>query len=94
MMSSCRFGEILDDLEKDPESHGGPPDCVVSRRDSSQFGFRVWQCALQAGGTVSASLVHGCYSNLAISLAISLTRAGSAPPVGCLAGLPSCLESV
>jgi hypothetical protein len=25
-----RFAEILDDLEKDPESHGGPPDCVAS----------------------------------------------------------------
>lgn len=24
-----RYTEILEDLKKDPESHGGPPDCIV-----------------------------------------------------------------
>lgn len=24
-----RYGEILDDLQADPESHGGPPDCIL-----------------------------------------------------------------
>ncbi|KAH6822861.1 pantothenate kinase [Perilla frutescens var. hirtella] len=24
-----RYAEILDDLKKDPESHGGPPDCIL-----------------------------------------------------------------
>ncbi|KAL9258797.1 Damage-control phosphatase-like protein [Drosera capensis] len=24
-----RYGEILEDLKKDPESHGGPPDCIL-----------------------------------------------------------------
>ncbi|KAH9603550.1 hypothetical protein KSS87_011313 [Heliosperma pusillum] len=23
-----RYGEILEDIKKDPESHGGPPDCI------------------------------------------------------------------
>lgn len=26
-----RYAQILDDLKKDPESHGGPPDCIVSQ---------------------------------------------------------------
>ncbi|KAJ0641185.1 putative damage-control phosphatase [Helianthus annuus] len=26
-----RYGEILEDFKKDPESHGGPPDCIVSK---------------------------------------------------------------
>lgn len=26
---SERYGKILDDLQEDPESHGGPPDCVL-----------------------------------------------------------------
>lgn len=25
-----RYTAILEDLKKDPESHGGPPDCIVS----------------------------------------------------------------
>lgn len=25
-----RYSDILQDLKKDPESHGGPPDCIVS----------------------------------------------------------------
>ncbi|RYR06844.1 hypothetical protein Ahy_B05g074163 isoform A [Arachis hypogaea] len=24
-----RYGDILEDLKKDPESHGGPPDCIL-----------------------------------------------------------------
>ncbi|KAF5760384.1 putative at2g17340, three-helix bundle domain, AF1104-like superfamily protein [Helianthus annuus] len=24
-----RYGEILEDFKKDPESHGGPPDCIL-----------------------------------------------------------------
>jgi len=24
-----RYADILEDLKKDPESHGGPPDCIV-----------------------------------------------------------------
>ncbi|KAL9231782.1 hypothetical protein vseg_006958 [Gypsophila vaccaria] len=24
-----RYGEILEDIKKDPESHGGPPDCIL-----------------------------------------------------------------
>jgi hypothetical protein len=26
----CRYGEILDDIQSNPEKHGGPPDCIVS----------------------------------------------------------------
>lgn len=29
-MEPGRYAEILEDLKKDPESHGGPPDCIVS----------------------------------------------------------------
>lgn len=25
-----RYSAILEDIKKDPESHGGPPDCIVS----------------------------------------------------------------
>ncbi|KNA18261.1 hypothetical protein SOVF_072590 [Spinacia oleracea] len=39
-----RFGEILEDLKKDPESHGGPPDCILLCRLREQvlreLGFR------------------------------------------------------
>ncbi|XWS39657.1 hypothetical protein CRYUN_Cryun18bG0073900 [Craigia yunnanensis] len=32
-----RYAEILDDLKKDPESHGGPPDCVLLCRLREQI---------------------------------------------------------
>ncbi|XVF44681.1 hypothetical protein PTKIN_Ptkin02bG0143700 [Pterospermum kingtungense] len=39
-----RYAEILDDLKKDPESHGGPPDCILLCRLREQvlreLGFR------------------------------------------------------
>ncbi|CAO2814791.1 unnamed protein product [Amaranthus hypochondriacus] len=39
-----RYGEILEDLKKDPESHGGPPDCILLCRLREQVlrevGFR------------------------------------------------------
>ncbi|XP_065854236.1 damage-control phosphatase At2g17340 [Euphorbia lathyris] len=39
-----RYSEILDDLKKDPESHGGPPDCILLCRLREQIlrelGFR------------------------------------------------------
>ncbi|KAM7258013.1 hypothetical protein ACFE04_013754 [Oxalis oulophora] len=39
-----RYGEILEDMKKDPESHGGPPDCVMLCRIREQIlrelGFR------------------------------------------------------
>lgn len=39
-----RYGEILEDMKKDPESHGGPPDCVLLCRLREQvlreLGFR------------------------------------------------------
>ncbi|GAB4838679.1 hypothetical protein Ancab_028224 [Ancistrocladus abbreviatus] len=39
-----RYGEILKDLKKDPESHGGPPDCILLCRLREQvlreLGFR------------------------------------------------------
>lgn len=39
-----RYSEILEDLKKDPESHGGPPDCVLLCRLREQvlreLGFR------------------------------------------------------
>ncbi|XP_022749096.1 uncharacterized protein At2g17340-like isoform X1 [Durio zibethinus] len=39
-----RYAEILDDLKKDPESHGGPPDCILLCRLREQIlrelGFR------------------------------------------------------
>ncbi|XP_021713863.1 uncharacterized protein At2g17340-like [Chenopodium quinoa] len=39
-----RYGEILEDLKKDPESHGGPPDCILLCRLREQvlreLGFR------------------------------------------------------
>ncbi|KAK6241448.1 Damage-control phosphatase ARMT1-like [Theobroma cacao] len=39
-----RYGEILNDLKKDPESHGGPPDCILLCRLREQvlreLGFR------------------------------------------------------
>ncbi|KAL9244911.1 hypothetical protein vseg_018625 [Gypsophila vaccaria] len=39
-----RYGEILEDLKKDPESHGGPPDCMLLCRLREQVirevGFR------------------------------------------------------
>uniref|UniRef100_A0A0D6R5X5 Damage-control phosphatase ARMT1-like metal-binding domain-containing protein n=1 Tax=Araucaria cunninghamii TaxID=56994 RepID=A0A0D6R5X5_ARACU len=41
---SERYGQILDELEADPESHGGPPDCILLCRLREQclreFGFR------------------------------------------------------
>lgn len=30
LLEPVRYAEILEDLKKDPESHGGPPDCIVS----------------------------------------------------------------
>lgn len=30
MFVTVRYSEMLEDLKKDPESHGGPPDCIVS----------------------------------------------------------------
>lgn len=30
ILSCGRYAEILGDFKKDPESHGGPPDCIVS----------------------------------------------------------------
>ncbi|KDP47020.1 hypothetical protein JCGZ_10747 [Jatropha curcas] len=39
-----RYSEILEDLKKDPESHGGPPDCILLCRLREQIlrelGFR------------------------------------------------------
>ncbi|KAI4351892.1 hypothetical protein L6164_006196 [Bauhinia variegata] len=39
-----RYTEILEDLKKDPESHGGPPDCIILCRLREQvlreLGFR------------------------------------------------------
>ncbi|KGN43364.1 damage-control phosphatase At2g17340 [Cucumis sativus] len=39
-----RYAQILDDLKKDPESHGGPPDCILLCRLREQIlrelGFR------------------------------------------------------
>ncbi|XP_030461375.1 damage-control phosphatase At2g17340-like isoform X1 [Syzygium oleosum] len=39
-----RYGAILEDLKKDPESHGGPPDCILLCRLREQvlreLGFR------------------------------------------------------
>uniref|UniRef100_A0A1J3IB94 Damage-control phosphatase ARMT1-like metal-binding domain-containing protein n=1 Tax=Noccaea caerulescens TaxID=107243 RepID=A0A1J3IB94_NOCCA len=39
-----RYAEILEDLKKDPESHGGPPDCILLCRIREQIlrelGFR------------------------------------------------------
>ncbi|KAF3648811.1 hypothetical protein FXO38_17978 [Capsicum annuum] len=39
-----RYAEILEDIEKDPESHGGPPDCILLCRLREQVlrevGFR------------------------------------------------------
>lgn len=39
-----RYGEILEDFKKDPESHGGPPDCILLCRIREQIlrelGFR------------------------------------------------------
>ncbi|XVF67113.1 hypothetical protein PTKIN_Ptkin10aG0094600 [Pterospermum kingtungense] len=39
-----RYAEILEDLKKDPESHGGPPDCILLCRLREQIlrelGFR------------------------------------------------------
>ncbi|GLJ23706.1 hypothetical protein SUGI_0449170 [Cryptomeria japonica] len=39
-----RYGQILDELEADPESHGGPPDCLLLCRLREQclreLGFR------------------------------------------------------
>ncbi|KAI0519598.1 hypothetical protein KFK09_007049 [Dendrobium nobile] len=39
-----RYTEILEDMKKDPESHGGPPDCILLCRLREQalreFGFR------------------------------------------------------
>ncbi|KAJ8434009.1 hypothetical protein Cgig2_001202 [Carnegiea gigantea] len=39
-----RYGEILEDMKKDPESHGGPPDCILLCRLREQvlreLGFR------------------------------------------------------
>ncbi|XP_016484912.1 damage-control phosphatase At2g17340 [Nicotiana tabacum] len=39
-----RYAEILEDLKKDPESHGGPPDCILLCRLREQVlrevGFR------------------------------------------------------
>lgn len=39
-----RYAQILDDLKKDPESHGGPPDCILLCRLREQvlreLGFR------------------------------------------------------
>ncbi|EPS59987.1 hypothetical protein M569_14816, partial [Genlisea aurea] len=41
---SRRYGEILDDLKRNPESHGGPPDCILLCRLREQvlreLGFR------------------------------------------------------
>lgn len=43
-MFSHRYAEILEDLKKDPESHGGPPDCILLCRLREQvlreLGFR------------------------------------------------------
>ncbi|MBA0667462.1 hypothetical protein Goklo_000539, partial [Gossypium klotzschianum] len=39
-----RYADILDDIKKDPESHGGPPDCILLCRLREQvlreLGFR------------------------------------------------------
>ncbi|KAI4375444.1 hypothetical protein MLD38_013310 [Melastoma candidum] len=39
-----RYSEILEDMKKDPESHGGPPDCILLCRIREQIlrelGFR------------------------------------------------------
>ncbi|KAK8475294.1 hypothetical protein V6N13_114847 [Hibiscus sabdariffa] len=39
-----RYAELLDDIKKDPESHGGPPDCILLCRLREQvlreLGFR------------------------------------------------------
>ncbi|KAL2924923.1 hypothetical protein RDABS01_034130 [Bienertia sinuspersici] len=39
-----RYGDLLEDLKKDPESHGGPPDCILLCRLREQvlreLGFR------------------------------------------------------
>ncbi|XP_039014679.1 damage-control phosphatase At2g17340-like, partial [Hibiscus syriacus] len=39
-----RYADILDDIKKDPESHGGPPDCILLCRIREQIlielGFR------------------------------------------------------
>lgn len=41
---ALRYGGILEDLKKDPESHGGPPDCILLCRLREQvlreLGFR------------------------------------------------------
>lgn len=41
---ALRYAEILEDFKKDPESHGGPPDCVILCRIREQvlreLGFR------------------------------------------------------
>lgn len=49
-----RYSGILEDLKKDPESHGGPPDCIVS----SKF---VWLLVFVAVVISSSSSYHGTF---------------------------------
>ncbi|KAL6496781.1 hypothetical protein OROHE_027313 [Orobanche hederae] len=37
-----RYAEILEDLKKDPESHGGPPDCILLCQLREQVLREVW----------------------------------------------------
>ncbi|CAN6995922.1 unnamed protein product [Brassica rapa subsp. trilocularis] len=30
LKSCAKVSEILEELKKDPERHGGPPDCIAS----------------------------------------------------------------
>lgn len=49
-----RYSGILEDLKKDPESHGGPPDGIVS----SKF---VWLLVFVAVVISSSSSYHGTF---------------------------------
>ncbi|CAB80253.1 putative protein [Arabidopsis thaliana] len=45
-----RYAEILEDLKKDPESHGGPPDCIVSIVSSCKLLCRIRELILRELG--------------------------------------------
>lgn len=54
-----RYSEILEDLKKDPESHGGPPDCIVSSKNFWLLVF--WLLVFVAVVISSSSSYHGTF---------------------------------
>lgn len=56
LFCGCRYGEILDDMLANPESHGGPPDCIVSMLMLS-VQLSDWVCFLEMGPVLRLDII-------------------------------------